>query len=149
IFECTAEKLPRNVPRSNLVTEVSLRVSHAVPIQLVDFTARKQLEDSLRLSPVAVEYSFDAVVMLDARGRIVSVNPAFTQIFAYGSKQAIGKALARLLQGTDGRDDKNLFRRVSQSVALRGQWEVELTCTSSTGDHIPLLLRLSAIRNAD
>ena len=45
-----------------------------------DITARREAEEKLRLSATVLEHIADGVMVVDASGIIVTVNPAFTQI---------------------------------------------------------------------
>ena len=56
-----------------------------------DITERKQAEEKLRLSATVLEHIADGVMVVDVDGRIVAVNPAFTQITGYTEAEALGQ----------------------------------------------------------
>jgi diguanylate cyclase (GGDEF)-like protein/PAS domain S-box-containing protein len=119
----------------------------AVLVQLVDITSRKRLEQSLRLTVAAVEHSGDALVILSMRGRIISVNPAFTRITGYADGQAIGRSFDKLLHDPAGNPGSSFFREVAATVQQHGYWEGEVHARTRSANDIPVLLSLSPIRD--
>src|SRR5205823_11007132 len=63
-----------------------------------DITERKLAEETLRLSATVLEHIADGVMVTDTAGRIVAVNPAFTQITGYTEAEVVGQpsSLSRL-----------------------------------------------------
>ncbi len=116
-------------------------------MQLVDITPRKRLEEKLRLTAAAVEHSGDALIIFNAKGTILSVNPAFTRITGYHQKQALGKTLDKLLHRPTGRHDDNFYRRLAGRLVIAGTWQGEVWARRRSGEDFPILLSLSAIRN--
>src|SRR5690606_1945970 len=108
--------------------------------KLVDISSHKRLEQTLRLTAAAVEHSGDALVILDARGQIVSVNPAFTRITGYTADDAQGKAFDKLLSESAGTYDEALFRSLTDSLRAQGHWEGEVDFRTGMGSDIPVLL---------
>lgn len=118
-------------------------------MQLVDITPRKRLEEKLRLTAAAVEHSGDALIIFNAKGTIMSVNPAFTRITGYHQKQALGKTLDKLLHRPTGRHDDNFYRRLAGRLVISGTWQGEVWARRRSGEDFPILLSLSAIRNEE
>src|SRR5205807_1879918 len=56
-----------------------------------DVSERKQAEEKLRLSATVLEHIADGVMVVDLLGRIVAINPAFTQITGYTENEALGQ----------------------------------------------------------
>lgn len=115
--------------------------------QFVDITTRKQLEASLRLTAAAVEQSAEAMVILDSKGNILSVNPAFTRVTGYAEAEAVGRSLNVLLHQPTHRHDEAFFRHLADSLILHGHWEGEVWAMRKNGEVFPELLSLSVIRN--
>jgi len=83
-----------------------------------DITARKKVEESLRLLGSAVEQSKESIVITDAEldlpgPKIIFVNPAFTQMTGYAAEEVIGKS-PRILQGP--RTDKAVLSRLRKNL---------------------------------
>src|SRR5690606_9756912 len=102
-------------------------------MQLVDITPRKRLEEKLRLTAAAVEHSGDALIIFNAKGTILSVNPAFTRITGYHQKQALGKTLDKLLHRPTGRHDDNFYRRLAGRLVISGTWQGEVWARRRSG----------------
>ncbi|APV50292.1 hypothetical protein BWI17_11665 [Betaproteobacteria bacterium GR16-43] len=63
---------------------------------IVDITQRKSLEHRFER---VVEYSPNAMVMIDARGRIAMVNAAAEQLFGYAREEMLGHSVEMLVPG--------------------------------------------------
>jgi diguanylate cyclase (GGDEF)-like protein/PAS domain S-box-containing protein len=64
---------------------------------LRDVTERRLGEERLRQAGIVLERIADAIVMIDARQRIVSVNPAFGTLTGWSPQEAIGRDVEALL----------------------------------------------------
>jgi len=75
--------------------------AHAAPPRVVgvlrDVTERRAGEERLRQAGIVLERIADAIVMIDAAHRIVSVNPAFSVLTGWTPDQAIGCDVDALL----------------------------------------------------
>jgi len=79
--------------RGSVETGVSTRVVGL----LRDVTARRHAEERLRQAGIVYERTADAIVMADARRRIVSVNPAFVALTGWTEAEALGRDTDTLL----------------------------------------------------
>jgi PAS domain S-box-containing protein len=75
---------------NRMVTEVSRRT--------------RRLQETLARERVIEETAIDGMVTYDARCRILSANPAMTQLFGYSENALIGQLTTCLLEGTDQAD---------------------------------------------
>jgi two-component system CheB/CheR fusion protein len=96
----------------------------------------------LQLSVTAYEMSREGVIMTDAEGRILSVNPAFERITGYTESEVRGKN-PRLLRS--GRHDEGFYRRLWQTLAEHGLWEGEIWNRRKSGEVYPQWSTISRI----
>lgn len=123
--------------------ELNGRACHLV--QLVDITARKQLEQDFRLTAAAVEHSGDALVILNTRGSIVSVNPAFSRITGLTASRVLRRSFELLLVRPTGRHEAGVFQSITGNLREKGHWEGEIWVRHRKGHNVPILLSLSPI----
>lgn len=68
---------------------------------LHDLSARLQLEQQLRASEArwraVIESAVDAVIVIDARGRVETFNPAAERLFGYGPAEVLGRNVEMLM----------------------------------------------------
>jgi diguanylate cyclase (GGDEF)-like protein/PAS domain S-box-containing protein len=109
-----------------------------------DITARKEAEEKLRLSATVIEHIADGVVVLDAEGTIVAVNPAFTQITGYTEAEAMGRdrTLTR-----SGRHEQSFYEEMWQEQMDKGFWRGELWSVRKNGEMYLEFLTVSAVRD--
>ncbi|PHV05957.1 sensor domain-containing diguanylate cyclase [Janthinobacterium sp. BJB412] len=109
-----------------------------------DVSARKEAEEKLRLSATVIEHIADGVVVLDAAGSIVAVNPAFSQITGYSEQEAIGRdrTLTR-----SGRHDEAFYEQMWNEQINSGFWRGELWNQRKNGELYLEWLTVSAVRD--
>jgi len=111
-----------------------------------DITERKLAEEKLRLAATVLEHIADAVTVLDVNGRIVAINPAFTQITGYTEAEALGqesslKRAARL--------DDPLYGEMWRDLMETGFWRGERWESRKNGEGYLEWLTVSAVRDDD
>ncbi|MGQ7245233.1 putative bifunctional diguanylate cyclase/phosphodiesterase [Salinicola sp. V024] len=94
-----------------------------------------------RLSEQALELSQDGVMITNAANRIVTINPAFTQITGYTLDEIRGLDPSSL---SAGRHDKTFYDRYWQSLRTTGHWEGEIWNQRKHGDQYPEWVRIQA-----
>ncbi|MBF0269374.1 MAG: EAL domain-containing protein [Alphaproteobacteria bacterium] len=88
-----------------------------------DISKRKQSEEKLRHLSQAVEQSPADVVITDAEGIIQYVNPRFSQVTGYASKEVIGKKPSIL---KSGRTPAALYESLWETITAGKEWRGEL-----------------------
>ncbi|WP_207221242.1 EAL domain-containing protein [Pseudoduganella lutea] len=111
---------------------------------LRDITARRALEERLRLSAQVFDSTQDSITMTDAQGRIIGVNPAFEQTTGYLEREVMGQN-PRLLRS--GRHDSAFYRGIWHSLETQGQWAGEIWNRRKNGQVYPERLRINAVRD--
>jgi len=88
----------------------------------------------------------EGMVITDAMGRILAINPAFTAITGYRFEDIEGKTPAVL---SSGRQDQKFYRDMWRSLIDRGSWQGEIWNKRRSGEIYPQWLSITAVRNSD
>jgi diguanylate cyclase (GGDEF)-like protein/PAS domain S-box-containing protein len=107
---------------------------------------RRRAEAQVRLADAAFDSSVQGMMITDASGTIVRVNPAFERLTGYGRAEALGRD-PRFLASL--RHDPAFFRRLFGAIDARGCWEGEMWCVRRDGEEELLHMTLSAVRGED
>ena len=112
---------------------------------LLDVTASRSAEAELRLAAQVFQSSGEAIVISDARHRILTLNPAFTHITGYTAAEAIGQTPYALSPSMRSPDRE---REAWTEVDRNGYWQGEVWDRRSNGDVFLKWLTISAVRDA-
>ena len=110
-----------------------------------DITARKRAEQRQQLSEKIIATSPTAILITDARNRMVFVNPAFTAITGFSQEDVTGndpKALA------SGRHDKDFYAEFWATLKRDEQWSGEIWDRRKDGSIYPKWLSIHTLRNS-
>ncbi|WIX33145.1 EAL domain-containing protein [Salinicola sp. JS01] len=117
-----------------------------VVIGLADGWRQIRLEHQRRrLSEQALELSQDGIMITNAANRLITINPAFTQITGYTLDEIEGLDPSAL---SSGRHDKAFYERYWQTLAATGRWEGEIWNQRKHGDQYPEWLRVRACHDS-
>lgn len=117
----------------------------AVLLQL-DVTAEQRSAEQLHLHSRVFEVSDEAIVIADARNRIVSVNPAFTRITGYAAEEVRGREPG--LWSARARDPE-FHRALQDTLRRQGIWKGELLGRRKSGEEYLEQLTITVDRDAD
>lgn len=110
--------------------------------------SRRALSTSLgelRLAGSAIAEMSEGVMITDAAGTIVFVNPAFTRLSGYPADQALGQTPALL---KSGRQDSAFYTAMWAQLKTEGAWAGEIWNRARDGRVFPEWLSISASRDA-
>lgn len=105
-------------------------------------TEQKRTADTLRRASRVFETAAEAIVMTDAGGRIVDINPAVSQITGYAREDLIGKSAGMLYRGNQPSDMHEVIR---SSLRVHEIWKGEAVFLSKEGKDIPALVAVSRL----
>lgn len=88
-------------------------------------------EESLKLTALLFENSGEGMMVTDADGVILTVNPAFSLLSGYTEKELVGH---RSYELTSSRNDKEFFDRMFDCVTNSGYWKGELWQQNREGE---------------
>lgn len=103
---------------------------------------RKKNEESMKLAALLFQNSGEGMMVTDADGRILTVNPAFSLLSGYTEKEVIGH---RGYELTTTRQDINFYTRMFESIAHTGQWEGELWHQHKDGEEYLVAMRFNTV----
>lgn len=112
---------------------------------IADVTARKQAEGERERLTRAIEQSGETILITDADGRILYVNPAFTRVTGYAREEVLGQTPRVFQSGVHDRE----FYRAMWAVLKAGQtWEGQLVNKRKDGSLYTELAAISPVRDA-
>lgn len=109
-----------------------------------DITDRRKTEDNLRLSAKVFENVTNGIIVTDAKGNILSVNPAVTAITRYGEQELISKHISSLKIWTN---NSALHQNVVAAVLEKGMWHGEIRGRRKNGEIFVVWLSAGAVRD--
>lgn len=113
---------------------------------MLDITQRKVDAESAFLASLVYQHSSEAMVITDANGVIITVNPAFTDITGYSLDEVIGHRLNIL---SSGRHDENFYKAMWGALLKTGHWRGEIWNRRKNGDEYVESLSINSSYNDD
>lgn len=104
--------------------------------------SRKLAEDKLRLAARIFECTSEGVMVIDTRGKIESVNPAFAAITGYRADEVMGKKPDLL---RSGRHDEAFYATLWAALLGTGCWQGQVWKRRKDGEVYPEWETISAI----
>lgn len=141
--EVTTKSRPRGFFAAITIARAGDQNNGMLVLTLQDTTLRRQTEQSLRLSSKVFEVSSESIMMTDANGIIVSVNPAFTWLTGYRPDEVIGKNPSLL---KSGKHDNAFYSAMWQALKTTGQWQGEVWDKRKDGSIYPKWVNIDAVR---
>ncbi len=113
---------------------------------VTDLTVIKRAEEALRMNACVFDNAHEGIMITDAQGTIISVNPAFTQITGYSSQEVLG-GNPRLLKS--GRHDAVFYAGLWQALTQRERWDGEIWNRHKNGSEFLERQSISVMRGED
>lgn len=110
-----------------------------------DVTEKRRAEERMRLDAAALRSTRDAILITDRAPRIISVNPAFTEITGYGETDVLGEHPSLL---SSSRNDEGVFEAIWTTLLQSNHWQGEIWGRRKDGEMFPGWLSISAVHNA-
>lgn len=115
-------------------------------LMVENITERKKIEGSMQLAALLYQNSSQGMMVTDGDGKILSVNPAFSELSGYTEEEVLGHHAYEL---TAGRQDVSFFSRMHETLMHAGQWEGELWHQHKNGEHYLVALRFNTVFDKD
>lgn len=111
----------------------------------LDITERKAQQSMLKLAEQVFAQGLEGIMVTNAKGRVVLVNQAFTDISGYAQTEVIGQK-PRLLASERHGDD--FHQAITDAVQTHGTWQGEIWSRRKNGAEYPQWLKISVVRDA-
>jgi len=89
-----------------------------------DITSQLEIESRLRLQGLALNSVANAIMITDIKGKILSVNPAFTELTGYSAEEATGKHTRDLIRS--GIHTKEFYEDLWKTILAGKVWKGEM-----------------------
>lgn len=148
----TDELIQLNVPeagqKSVLATYLPINYDDAPCVLgwFYDVTERIEAQEAMRLHASVFDNAWEGIMITDHHNRIIAVNNAFTEITGYNQHELIGEDPSVL---SSGRQDKNFYQQMWQSIEQSGRWRGEVWNRRKNGEFYAEILTVSAIRDQE
>lgn len=113
---------------------------------LQDITEQKRVEEALELAASVFTTTREGILVTDARGVILTVNPAFTAITGFTPREAEGKT-PRILKS--GRHGHEFYARMWSELLHSGRWQGEIWNRRKNGETYIEWLSITRIEGGD
>lgn len=97
----------------------------------------------LRLAAAVFTNTQEGIVVTDAKGRVVAVNPAFSAMTGYALEELQGQTMRALQSGQQGAE---FYREMWRKIQAAGHWQGEIWNRRKNGEIYPALLTISSVR---
>ncbi|MDZ7812359.1 MAG: EAL domain-containing protein [Ideonella sp.] len=111
-----------------------------------DVTLRRQTEDKLMLAATVFDQAREGIMIADAKGQILSINQAFSDITGYSSADAQGQYPGLLTQALES---PQVHRRIRSALERTGHWQGELRSLRRNGEVFTAWVSLTRRMSAD
>lgn len=120
-------------------------ITHFVAVK-EDITERRSTEEQLRMNAAVFETTNEGIMITTPDARIISVNPAFSDITGYTAEEVMGKT-PQILQS--GKQKESFYREMWQTLEQEGCWSGEVWNKRRNGSVYPQWLSIAAVRGSD
>lgn len=115
-------------------------------VLVTDVSPIVKAENQLKLAAIVFQNTIEGIMVTDAQGIILSVNPAFTAISGYTLEEAVGKTPHLL---SSGRHDKTFFDDMKARLREGRFWEGEIWNRRKNGKTHPAMMTITAVADSD
>ena len=109
-----------------------------------EINQRKKAQEALYLSASVFEASNEGIFITNAKGIIVSINQAYTNLTGYTNKDSVGQNPSIL---KSGRHSENFYHDMWKAIKMVGFWSGEVWNRRKNEDVFPCWLSISAVKN--
>ncbi|WP_102274801.1 putative bifunctional diguanylate cyclase/phosphodiesterase [Cytobacillus massiliigabonensis] len=111
---------------------------------MLEFTKQRDSLNIIKIAMKVFENTSEGVMITDARGRIISVNPAFEIVTGYNAEEVMGNN-PNILQS--GVHDENFYQSMWKQIYDTGVWKGEIWNKRKNDELYPEWLTISVIKD--
>jgi len=119
---------------------------HGLFVMIEDITERKKNEQSMQLANMLYQNTSQGMMVTEADGRILSINPAFSHMSGFSEREVIGKYAMELAAP---QVEASFFDRIRHCLAETGQWEGEIWYRNKNGEQYLVWQRFNSVCDKD
>ncbi len=110
----------------------------------LDITAYKEQQQRLKQAAAVYETMGDGVLITDREKRILSVNPAFVNMFGYSEEELLGSKpmVVKTLE-----EDDYFYRQMWNQLITKDRWSGKLHNQAKDGTVLPIWLTLTIVKD--
>ncbi|MBS1142495.1 MAG: diguanylate cyclase/phosphodiesterase with sensor(s) [Proteobacteria bacterium] len=133
----------RGFPVQYSATPISRQIGkEGAVVTFRDISEARKADELMRIAAIAFETQ-EAMVVTDAKSRILRINRAFTEVTGYTAAEAIGQTPALLKSGYH---EDSFYKDLWASLKEHGLWRGEIWNRRKNGEIYPEWLTISAVR---
>jgi len=110
----------------------------------LDITDYKEQQQKLQQSATVYETIGDGIMITDSDKKILSVNPAFLQIFGYEEEELIGQEPMII---SSLKQDGSFYKSMWYSLTTRDRWMGKIYNKTKSGKILPVWLTITVVRD--
>lgn len=114
---------------------------------LTDISARKLAEQSLQQAAAIIEATREAVMVANAQGILVRVNPAFCHITGFADYEALGQVATSLLRAPEL--PRGILATLQKQLEQEGNWQGEVLLRRRDGSRFTAWMNVSVLCTAN
>lgn len=128
------------------LSESHLGARHMLIASVQDVSEIRRAESTLRLYASVFEHSGEAMLICNSEGRILAVNPAFSDMSGHAAEEILG-ADPRSMSAEPS--DSPLYDEIRTALRSNGFWQGEMRNRRKDGGVYPNWMSVSAVRDTD
>ncbi len=110
----------------------------------IEIEERRRAQAALQVAELAFQTAAEAIMVTDANGVILSINPALTEITGFSAAELIGRTPSML---KSGHHDAEFYADLWHSVLTEGYWRGEIWDRRKNGDVYPKMLSIKVVKD--
>jgi diguanylate cyclase (GGDEF)-like protein/PAS domain S-box-containing protein len=110
----------------------------------LDITDYKEQQQKLQQSVAVYETIGDGIMITDSEQKILSINPAFIQMFGYEEEELIGQ---KPMMISSLKQDRAFYKRMWYSLTRRDRWTGKIYNKTKSGKVLPIWLTITVMRD--